>query len=184
MLVTQIQLAALGRADLADEQRTPFYLFIDEIHSFLTLSFADIFSEARKYGLNLAMSHQYIEQLDEKIRAAIFGNVGTIISFRVGAENAKYLAREFYPVFAETDIVNLPNHHICLKLMIDGRTSDAFSAVTMPLPQAAVSYRNEIMELSRKNYGSPRKEVERQILSRSMTPVKPAFQRKGQPSLF
>jgi hypothetical protein len=150
----------------------------------LTLSFADIFSEARKYGLNLAMSHQYIEQLDEKIRAAIFGNVGTIISFRVGAENAKYLAREFYPVFAETDIVNLPNHHICLKLMIDGRTSDAFSAVTMPLPQAAVSYRNEIMELSRKNYGSPRKEVERQILSRSMTPVKPAFQRKGQPSLF
>ena len=184
MLVTQIQLAALGRADLAEGLRTPFYLFIDEIHSFLTLSFADILSEARKYGLNLAMSHQYIEQLDEKIRAAIFGNVGTIISFRVGAEDAKYLAREFYPVFCESDIVNLPNHHICLKLMIDGRTSDAFSAVTLPTPKSAVSDRDEITDLSRRNYGASRKEVEEKILSRDITMPKPTFKRKAQPSLF
>ncbi len=184
LLVTKLQLAALSRADEPEKHREPFQLFIDEIHSFLTLSFTDILAEARKYGLYLVMSHQYIEQVDERIRAAIFGNVGTIISFRVGAEDAKYLAREFYPVFAETDIINLPNHHICLKLMIDGKTSDAFSAVTLPLPKAPVSYRNEIMALSRKNYGSPRKEVERQILSKTVVPAKPTFKRKGQPSLF
>jgi len=118
MLVTKLQLAALSRVDLPEEKRNPFHLFIDEIHSFLTLSFTDILSEARKYGLNLVMTHQYIEQLDEKLRAAIFGNAGTIISFRVGVEDAKHLAKEFNPTFDEKDLVNLPNHHIYLKLMI------------------------------------------------------------------
>ncbi len=123
MIVTEIQLAALSRADMPEIKRRAFYVFVDEVHNFLTLSFADILSECRKYGLNLTLAHQYIEQLDEKMRAAIFGNVGTIISFRVGVTDAQYLSREFYPVFNESDLVNLTNHNICLKLMIDGITS-------------------------------------------------------------
>ena len=167
MMVTKIQLVALSRADLSEKKRRPFYLYVDEIHNFLTLSFADILSEARKYGLNLILAHQYIEQLDDKIRAAIFGNVGTIVSFRVGAEDAKYLAREFHPVFDETDLVNLPNYHIYLKLMINGVTSRAFSATTLSPPEPKTSHREEIIRLSRKRYGRPRNEVEKEILFKS-----------------
>lgn len=166
MMVTKIQLAALSRADLKEDERRPFYLYVDEIHNFLTLSFTDILSESRKYGLNLILAHQYIEQLDEKIRSAIFGNVGTIISFRVGAEDAKILAREFYPVFGEEDLVSLPNYHIYLKLMVNGVTSRPFSAVTLPSPCKEKSYKKEIIELSRKRYARPRKEAEKEILLR------------------
>jgi len=155
MIVTRIQLAAISRTDLPIEKRRPFYLYVDEIHNFLTLSFADILSESRKYGLNLILAHQHISQLDEEIRGAIFGNVGTMISFRVGAEDAKYLAREFYPVFDETDIINLPNHHIYLKLMIDGVTSEPFSAVTLPPQEKKLSYKKKIIEISRERYGRP-----------------------------
>lgn len=164
MIVTRLWLAALSRADLPERDRRPFYLYVDEIHSFLTLSFADILSEARKYGLNLAFAHQYIEQLDEKVKAAIFGNVGTIISFRVGIEDAKHLAGEFYPVFNESDLVNLPNHHIYLKLMIDGATSQPFSAITLPAPIGKNSCKQEVIGLSQERYSRPRKEVEREIL--------------------
>ena len=148
-------------------KRKAFCLYVDEIHNFLTLSFADILSEARKYGLNLVLAHQYIEQLDQKIRAAIFGNTGTIISFRVGADDAKYLAREFYPVFDETDLVNLANYHIYLKLLIDGVASRAFSATTLGPPNRKSPYKKEIIEKTRKTYARPRKEVEREILFRS-----------------
>jgi len=167
MIVTKIQLAALSRTDLPENKRKAFCLYVDEIHNFLTLSFADILSEARKYGLNLILAHQYIEQLDQKIRAAIFGNTGTIISFRVGAEDAKYLAREFYPVFEETDLVNLANYHIYLKLLIDGVASRAFSANTLGPPERKRSYKDKIIKASRKIYARPRKEVEREILLRS-----------------
>jgi hypothetical protein len=167
MIVTKIQLAALSRSDLPQDKRRPFYLYVDEIHNFLTLSFADILSEARKYGLNLILAHQYIEQLDEKIRAAIFGNVGTIISFRLGAEDAKYLAKEFSPVFDETDLVCLPNHHIYLKLMIDGRTSQPFSAATLAPPEKEISCKGDIVKISREKYARPRKEVEMEILFRN-----------------
>ena len=167
MLVTQIQLAALSRADLPENKRRAFCLYVDEIHNFLTLSFADILSEARKYGLNLVLAHQYIEQLDEKIRAAIFGNAGTIISFRVGVDDAKYLAREFYPVFGEADLVNLPNYNIYLKLLIDGVASRAFSAITLGPPKRNRSYKDKIIETSRKIYASLRKEVEMEISLRS-----------------
>jgi hypothetical protein len=163
-MVTKIQLAALSRADQPEKQRRPFYLYVDEIHNFLTLSFADILSEARKYGLNLILSHQYIEQLDERIRSAIFGNVGTIISFRVGAEDAKYLSKEFHPIFDETDLVNLPNYHIYLKLMIDGVTSRAFSATTLPPPEAKANHKEKIIEASRSKYALPRDKVQRNIL--------------------
>lgn len=161
MIVAKIQLAALSRADIPANGRRGFYLYVDEVQNFMTLSFADILSESRKYALHLTLANQYIEQLDERIRAAIFGNVGTIISFRVGATDAKYLAREFYPVFNETDMVNLPNYHIYLKLMIDGVTSRPFSAVTIPPPDRGVSYKKEVIDLSRIKYGRLRKEVER-----------------------
>jgi len=141
MMVTKLQLAALSRTDLPEKKRKPFYLYVDEIHNFLTLSFADILSEARKYGLNLILTHQYMGQLDEKIREAILGNVGTIISFKVGPEDAKILAREFYPVFSETDLTNLPNYHIYLKLMVNGKASRPFSAITLPPPKIKKSYK-------------------------------------------
>ena len=166
LVVTKIQLAALSRVDLPEENRKPFYLYVDEIHSFITLSFADILSEARKYGLNLILAHQYIDQLDERIRAAIFGNIGTIISFRVGAEDAKYLAQEFAPIFDEADLINLPNFHIYLKLMIDGVTSQPFSAITLKLREMNTSHKKEIIEFSRKQYTKPRDKVEKDILYR------------------
>lgn len=160
MLVTKIQLAALSRADVPEENRRPFYLYVDEIHNFLTTSFADILSEARKYGLHLVLSHQYFGQLDEEIRDAIIGNVGTVISFRIGFDDARFLAKEFYPKFDESDIINLPNHHIYLKMMIDGVTSKAFSAITLPSPGKETSYKGEIIKLSRERYGKPRSKVE------------------------
>ncbi len=131
MLISAIQHASLHRARLPEESRKPFYLYIDECHSFVTLSFATILAEARKYGLSLFMAHQYIGQLDERVRMAIFGNVGTIISFRVGATDAEFLEREFYPTFTRDDFVNLPRFAMYLKLMIDNTTSEPFSARTL-----------------------------------------------------
>jgi hypothetical protein len=163
MIVTKLQLAALSRVDIEEKKRTSFYLYVDEVHDFLTLAFADILSAARKYGLSLVMAHQYIEQLDQEIRSAMFGNVGTAISFRVGAEDAHYLARKFSPVFTGTDLINLPNYHIYLKLMIDGVTSRPFSAVTlMPLETKAVCA-GHVIEASRRHYARPRKIVEGEI---------------------
>jgi len=164
IIVTKIWLAAVSRADLPEEKRKSFYLYVDEIHSFLTLSFTDILSEARKYGLHMTLAHQYIDQLDEKIRGAIFGNVGTIISFRVGIDDAEHLAKQFYPIFKENDLINLPNYHIYLKLMIDGATSQPFSAITLPPPERTKSYKESIIKLCRDKYSKPRKEVETAIL--------------------
>lgn len=164
MLVTRMQLAAMSRANLPENVRNSFYLYVDEMHNFITLSFADVLSEARKYGLSLTLVHQYIEQLDSEIRAAVFGNVGTIIAFRVGAKDARYLASEFQPVFNQADIISLPNYRIYLKLMIDGVTSTAFSADTLPAPERTESNAENIINLSRKKYGRPRTEVERAIL--------------------
>ena len=161
MLVTKIQLAALSRADVPERNRRAFYLYVDEFHNFLTLSFADILAEARKYGVNLVLAHQYLEQLDDKLRAAVFGNVGTIISFRVGVEDAELLAREFYPTFSETDLVNLPNHSIYLKLLIDGKPSRAFSAATLAPREKHRSRKQGIIDFSRQSYSRPRAEVEK-----------------------
>ena len=131
MLVTSIQLAALYRAKQPEHERRPFFLYIDECQTFVTLSFADMLAEARKYGLGVFMANQFLDQLHEKIRAAIFGNCGTIISFRVGANDGELLAKEFYPTFEAIDLVNLPRYSMYLKLMIDGASSGAFSAETV-----------------------------------------------------
>ncbi len=127
MLIAKMGLSALSRQDIPEEKRKDFYLYVDEFQSFATASFADILSEARKYHLNLILANQYLSQIDEKVRGAIFGNVGTIISFKVGLEDAKFLAEEFYPAFSQEDLINLPCYSIYLKLMIEGKTSKPFS---------------------------------------------------------
>ena len=127
MLVTTIQLAALYRARMPQHERKPFFLYIDECQTFVTLSFSDMLSEARKYGLGVFMANQFLDQLNEQVRAAVFGNCGTVISFRVGAADAALLEKEFYPVFEATDFVNLPRYTMYIKLMIDGATSQPFS---------------------------------------------------------
>ncbi len=166
MIVTEIFLSALSRVNVPKDKRRPFYLYVDEFHNFVTTSFADILSECRKYGLNLVLAHQYINQLHEKVRDAVFGNVASIITFRVGAEDAKYLAREFHPTFDESDLVNLPNYHIYLRLMIDGVTSQPFSATTLPFENQENSFAEEIMKSSQSKYGKLRKHVETEILMR------------------
>ncbi len=132
ILVSSIQLAASYRAKLAENSRKPFYLYIDEAHSFISLSIADILSESRKYGLSLFLAHQYLDQLQEEIKSSIFGNVGTIICFRIGTTDAELLAREFYPTFSQEDFVNLKRFNFYLRLLIDGVSSKPFSAVLTP----------------------------------------------------
>jgi hypothetical protein len=131
MLTTRIYLAAMSRADVpeATRERLPnFNLYIDEFQSFANASFADILSEARKYKLSLTMAHQYIEQMPEEVQAAVFGNVGTLITFRVGATDAEVFEKEFAPKFLAEDLVNLGFAQIYLRLMIDGIGSQPFSA--------------------------------------------------------
>jgi hypothetical protein len=134
LIVSRLGLAALSRAAQPEEERRDFYLYLDEFHNFTTLSLAGMLSELRKYRLNLILAHQYLSQLDERLLSAILGNVGTVISFRIGPQDAEIIVREFAPEFSATDLVNLPNYHIYLKLMIDGRVSSPFSAVTLPPP--------------------------------------------------
>jgi hypothetical protein len=176
MLVTSIQLAALFRSTQKEEERTPFYLYVDEVHSFISLSFIDILAEARKYRLSLFLTHQYIDQIHEKIRSAIFGNVGTIISFRIGAQDAEHIAKEFHPVFNEDDLINLPRYSMYLKLMIDGATSQPFSATTLPPQTVIYSFKEEVIAHSRKKYGRERGIVEKSIFERYQRPVEEKVQ--------
>lgn len=166
MMITKIQLAAMSRVSIPEKERTDFYLYIDEFQNFTTDSFANILSEARKYRLNLTMAHQYIEQLGETVKYAVFGNVGTIILFRVGAIDAEALVPEFTPTFTEEDIVNLPKFEIYLKLMIDGISSEPFSARGLPpLPEKQKTNNTEkVISISRERYASSREEVEDKIM--------------------
>ncbi len=167
MLITKIYLAAMSRADKNKEQlaKLPnFYLYVDEFQSFANKSFADILSEARKYKLGLNITHQYIEQMEEEVRDAVFGNVGTMVTFRVGAFDAEVLEKEFAPTFTAEDLVNLGKYQIYLKLMIDEVSSAPFSAVTMPpITRPDVSFKKEVMESSWKQFTRPRGEVEAEI---------------------
>ena len=128
LLVSTIGLAAFSRADRLPEQRRPFFLYVDEFQNFTTLMFANMMSELRKYGVGLTIANQYFHQLEPDIRHAVLGNAGTLISFRVGPEDASILAKEFQPKFDTADLLNLPNHSIYVKLMIDGMPSQPFSA--------------------------------------------------------
>jgi CxxC-x17-CxxC domain-containing protein len=165
MIVTKLYLAAMSRVDLPENERPDFYLYVDEFQNFATESFANILSEARKYRLNLVVAHQYIEQLPEEVVAAVFGNVGTLICFRVGAADAEKLVLEFAPFFTEEDLVNLPAFAIYLKLMIDGVASDPFSAATLPplFGDFRTNNRDKVIAVSRERYANPRAEVEDKI---------------------
>jgi CxxC-x17-CxxC domain-containing protein len=168
LLITRLQLAAMSRVDIPEEDRKDFYLYVDEFQNFVTESFANILSEARKYRLNLTIGHQYIAQLgtgaDAKVRDAVFGNVGTLVVFRIGAEDAEFLEREFTPQFTAEDLVNLPKYNVYLKLMIDGVAGHPFSAQTLPPPQPLEqSNREKIIRASRERYGVKREIVEEKI---------------------
>ena len=164
-MITKMQLAAMSRVDLPEKSREDFYLYVDELQNFATESFANILSEARKYRLNLIMAHQYIEQLPEELRASVFGNVGTLINFRVGAADAEFLAKEFMPVFTETDLVNLTKYDMYLKLMINGVTSDPFSATgLLPLLDGPKeNSADKIIKVSRERYALSREIIEDKI---------------------
>ncbi|MCX6763978.1 MAG: type IV secretion system DNA-binding domain-containing protein [Candidatus Moranbacteria bacterium] len=169
MIVTKIQLAAMGRVEVPEAERKDFYLYVDEFQNFATESFANILSEARKYRLNLILAHQYINQLifdnNTTVRDAVFGNIGTLVSFRVGAEDAEHLEKEFEPVFMMNDLVNLAKYNVYIKLMIDGITGDAFSATTLPPFDLSETEMNEekVIRISRERYGRNRAEVEEKI---------------------
>jgi len=165
MMITKIQLAAMGRVDISEDARKDFYLYVDEFQNFATESFGNILSEARKYRLNLVLANQYILQIEEPVRDAIFGNAGTIISFRVGATDAEFLEKEFSPIFLATDIVNLEKYNIYLKLMIDGISGDAFSATTLPpieLPDG-IDNSEKVIRISRERYATKKQDVEDKI---------------------
>ena len=164
MLITKIYLAAMSRALNTAQEFPDFYLYVDEFQNFATESFRDILSEARKYGLALILAHQYITQMEESVRDAVFGNVGTHLVFRVGPADAEVLEKEFAPEFMADDIVNLGFASIYLKLSIDGVPSRPFSAGTLPpIERASESKRGEVLEFSRKIYCGIKEEVENQI---------------------
>jgi len=172
LLITKLQLAAMSRVEIDEEQRKDFYMYVDEFQNFATESFINILSEARKYRLDLILANQYLSQLEDgtgsgrnsKVKDAVFGNVGTMILFRVGAEDAEFLEKEFSPEFMATDLVNLSKYNIYVKLMIDGVSSRPFSAQTLlPEIKPLRSFKNEIIDWSRKTYSNPKKTVENDI---------------------
>ncbi len=163
MLITKLQLSAMERVDTEENLRRDFFLYVDEFQNFATESFANILSEARKYRLGLIMAHQYILQLDEKVAQAVFGNVGTLVAFRVGADDAEVLEKEFTPVFTAEDVVNLPKFHVYLKLMIDGVASQPFSAESLPPISERTGSAVAAIAGSRMKYATPVAEVEDRI---------------------
>lgn len=163
-LVTKVQLAAMSRSDIPDvADRRPFYLYVDEFQNFATDSFAVILSEARKYGLNLTVANQYISQMTDSVRDAVFGNVGTTISFRVSADDAPILAKQFEPTFDESDLIQMNNRHFVISMIINGEKAPAFSATTLALPVTPKDNFDQIVEVSRQGYARRREEVEDEI---------------------
>ena len=152
MMITKIQLAAMGRVYQTEEQRRDFYLYVDEFQNFATSSFVKILSEARKYRLDLTLANQYIGQIEEEVQDAIFGNAGSIVSFGVGATDARPLAREFGLKYKEEELVGLGNYQIVLKLSIDNHTSPPFSAHTLPLPRSHNQNREKVIRSSRERF--------------------------------
>lgn len=172
-LVTKIQLAAMSRSDIPDiRDRRPFYLYVDEFQNFATDSFATILSEARKYGLNLTVANQYISQMTETVRDAVFGNVGTMISFRVSADDAPILSKQFEPNFEALDLLQMHNRNFIVNMVIGGEKTPAFSGKTLELPPAQADNTPQIIEYSRRAYSRSREDVEKQIML-SILPERP-----------
>lgn len=163
-IVTKVQLAAMSRSDIPNvADRRPFYLYVDEFQNFATDSFAVILSEARKYGLNLTVANQYVAQMTDNVRDAVFGNVGTTISFRVSPEDAPVLVKQFEPTFSEGDIIQLNNRHFVISMIIGGEKVPAFSATTLSLPSSPMDNFDAIVAHSREYFARPRLEVEQEI---------------------
>lgn len=182
LLVTKIQLAAMSRADIPAEERTPFYLYVDEFQNFATDSFATILSEARKYGLSLTVANQYIAQMSMEVKDAVFGNVGSIISFRIGADDARVMLRYFEPKFTEYDLIHQHTRHFVLTMTIDGEKVPAFSAVTLNLPPLQFDHVDQIVEHSRAQYASSRAYVDKYVSERYLvSQTQSAFPKTAQP---
>lgn len=163
-LVTKVQLAAMSRSDIPDvADRRPFYLYVDEFQNFATDSFAVILSEARKYALNLTVANQYISQMTDSVRDAVFGNVGTTISFRVSADDAPILAKQFEPSFDQSDLIQMSNRNFVISMIINGEKAPAFSATTLALPTTPQDNFDRIVEASRRSFARNRAEVEAEI---------------------
>ncbi len=160
MMVTKIQLAAMGRADMPQEQRRPFYLYVDEFQNFATDSFATILSEARKYGLNLTVANQYISQMSEEVRSAVFGNVGTILCFRISPDDSPFLQKYFEPQFEAQDLIQQHSRFFVTTMMISDEKAAAFSAKTLNLPVPQDDLTARIVALSRERYARDRAVVE------------------------
>ena len=175
ILVSKMQMAAMKRARISETERQDFYLYIDEFQNFTTDSIATILSEARKYKLNLIMAHQYMPQLKQEIRDAVLGNVGTMGAFRIGAEDAENLEKQFSPTFSKYDLVNLDNLNLIVKMMINGKTSTPFKIQLMPFRKGNPEIVQPIKKISKLKYGKPRSVVEQEIMERSFveTPVAP-----------
>jgi len=173
-LVTKIQLAAMSRSDIERiEDRRPFYLYVDEFQNFATDSFATILSEARKYGLNLTVANQYVSQMQDTVRDAVFGNVGTMISFRVSADDAPLLSKQFEPQFEPADLLQMHNRNFIINMVIKGEKAPAFSATTLTIPTSQTNYMQHIVDSSRRKYARDRASVAAEIqdvLASSMQP--------------
>lgn len=170
MMITKIYMSAMERVNIRNEnERQDFYLYVDEFQNFATESFADILSEARKYRLNLIIAHQYIAQLDSMtstaVRDAVFGNVGSLVTFRIGAKDAEFMESEFMPRFTPEDLINLPKYGVYLKLMIDGITSQPFSAMTLPPIAQRTGSEEKIIQQSRERYGGNRQQIEDHVMT-------------------
>ncbi len=185
LLVTKIQLGAMSRADTPQEERIPFYLYVDEFQNFATDSFAVILSEARKYALNLTVANQYISQMSVEVKDAVFGNVGSIVSFRTSADDARVMLKYFEPKFEEHDMVHMHNRHFVISMTIEGEKAQAFSATTMPIPPPPPDYSAYIVAHSRQNYAVLRGEIEEFMHGRYAAQAVPSSkpkQPKPQPS--
>lgn len=167
MLITKMYLAAMSRADKTEgemRELPPFNFYVDEFQSFASDSFANILSEARKYKLNLTIAHQYVDQMSEKVKEAVFGNVGTMVVFRVGSADAEIFEKEFAPHFLLEDVVSLGQRQIYLRLMIDGVGSQPFSATTLPpIPMPEISYKQQVIDFSRMKFARKKEDVEKEI---------------------
>ncbi len=159
MIITKLYQAAMSRAEIPEEERKDFYFYVDEFQNFATDTFAEILAEARKYRLNLTIAHQYMGQLSEVVRKTVFGNVGSMISFRVGADDAALLEEEYNPIFTKRDIINLGVREFYCKMSVNGEIREAFSGRTLDVPKVGKTFVNEIIDHSRKNYCKPKKEV-------------------------
>ncbi|MFH1183233.1 MAG: DUF87 domain-containing protein [Candidatus Moraniibacteriota bacterium] len=166
VMVGKILISAMSRVDIPEEERKDFYLYIDEFHNFTTDSIVSILSEARKYRLSLIIAHQFLKQLTEKIRDGVFGNVGSLASFRVGPEDAEFVSKQFEPIFGSYDLINLDNFNAYVRLIINGQVGMPFSLSTLPTGEGDKSIAAKVREFSRNTYGRPCKEVEDEIIAR------------------